>query len=88
MTTCTMLADKHSDIDLTTEDMLLCSVVQMGIKSQKNKNIRNSTVLAACDTINEDFVPNEISAIEGKNFSAKTDCAVLISIRTPSIILY
>lgn len=68
MTTCTMVTGKHCDIDLSTEDMSLCSVVQMGNNSQDNKNIRNSTVLAGSGTINEDFVPNEISAIEGDEF--------------------
>ena len=79
MTTCTILAENVGGIDLTTDDMSLCSVVQMGMKSRDNKNIKNSTCLAGYSAIvNDDFVPNGISAIEGEFLNVtKTDCKVL-----------
>ncbi|CAB4006437.1 Hypothetical predicted protein, partial [Paramuricea clavata] len=67
MTACTMLAAKPSDGNLTVQDMSLCSMVQVGIVDLDDKMIRNSTVLADCHNMNQDFVPNDISAIEGQN---------------------
>jgi hypothetical protein len=60
-----MLAEKPSDGNLTVQDMSLCSMVQVGIVDLDDKMIRNSTVLADCHNMNQDFVPNDISAIEG-----------------------
>ena len=73
MTACTVLATNPGDVNLTAADMSLCySLMHGGIEDQNNKMIRNSTVLADCFNINQDFVPNEISVIEGEILNCLT----------------
>ena len=61
MTACTMMQDIPNNTNLTGDDMSLCSMVQ-----DNNEKIKNSTVLADFHNIDQDFVPNEISAILGE----------------------
>ena len=68
MAACTVLAMKPDDVNRSVEDMSLCSVVEAWNKDQENEEIRNSTFLPYIPyryTINQDFVPSEISVIEG-----------------------
>ena len=60
----------------------------MGMKSRDNKNIKSSTCLAGYGAIvNDDFVPNEISAIESEFLNVtKTDCKVLNTFHSYSVI--
>ena len=65
MAACTVLATKPDDVNRSVEDMSLCSVVEAWNKDQENEEIRNSTFLSNRHTINQNFVPSEISVIEG-----------------------
>ena len=83
MAACTVLATKSDDVSFTAEDMSLCSVVQAGIKDRESNIVRNSTFLSNCHEINEDFVPNEISVIEGKML-CDVLCRKFVPLQLPS----
>ncbi|XP_046847326.1 uncharacterized protein LOC124440942 isoform X2 [Xenia sp. Carnegie-2017] len=66
MDTCTIFTSENDYLEnVEEEDMSLCSLRS----NEENKNIRNSTALIHESTLNEDFIPNDISCIEGQNES-------------------
>ena len=69
MDTCTIFTSENDDLeDVEEEDMSLCSLRS----NEETKNIRNSTALRHESTLNEDFIPNDISCIEGMYFFLST----------------
>lgn len=65
MSTCTMLHSLGKDADIIDQSMSLCSISNGTVEKCHCEVKRRNSTMANCDNVDTNFVPDDISIIEG-----------------------